>query len=104
MRPIVCLGPFYRAKVQRGYSGMEKAKKMAKTTVRTAQATTSVERLRAEFKRKFGHSFDRLGYHGHPLFGYSCYGCGIHISKITNKGLREQLKLDVGEAQSGTQG
>ena len=75
---------------------------MAKTTVRTAKATTSVERLRAEFKRKFGHSFDRLGYHGHPFFGSHCYGCGIHISQVTGKkSLREQLELDLGEFKSG---
>jgi len=81
---------------------MGKGEKMAKTTVRTAKATTSAERLRVEFKRKFGHSFDRLGYHGHPLFGYHCYGCGIHISQITGKkSWREQLELDLVEAQSG---
>ena len=73
---------------------MGKAQKMAKTTVRTAKASTSVERLRAEFKRKFGHSFDRLGYHGHPLFGYHCYGCGIHIVRITaNRGVKGGVKL-----------
>ena len=84
---------------------MGKGKKMAKPTVRTAKATTSAERLRVEFKRKFGHSFDRLGYHGHPLFGYHCYGCGIHISQINaNKGIREQLELNVGKGNNGTQG
>ena len=101
MRPIVCVGPSHRAKVQ---LGMGKAEKMAKTTVRTAKTTTSVERLRAEFKRKFGHSFDRPGYHGHPLFGYCCCGCGIHISRITNKGLREQLALNMAEGKNGAQG
>ena len=74
---------------------------MAKTTVRTAKATTSAERLRLQFKEKFGHAYDPQGFHGHPLFGYHCYGCGIHISRITNKGLREQLGLDVGEENNG---
>ena len=80
---------------------MAQAQKMAKTTVRTAKATTSVERLRAEFKRKFGHTYDPKGHHGHSPFGYHCYGCGIHISQITNKGLQEQLALDVGKTKNG---
>ena len=74
---------------------------MAKTTELTAKATISAERLRVQFKEKFGHAYDPRGYHGHPLFGYHCYGCGIHISRITNKGLREQLGLDVGEENNG---
>jgi len=74
---------------------MGKGEKMVKTTVRTAKASTSVERLRAEFKRKFGHSFDRQGYHGHPFYWYHCSGCGIHINKIIeNKKIHEQLELE----------
>ncbi len=66
-----------------------------------AKATTSVRRLRAEFKHKFGPSFDRLGYHGRPFFGYHCYGCGIHISRIVaSKGLREQLERDIAKANN----
>ena len=80
---------------------MEREQKMAKTSVRMASMRKSGELLKAEFKRKFGHPFDRLGYHGHPLFGYHCYGCGIHISRITNKGLQEQLELDVGKTKTG---
>ena len=81
---------------------MAQAEKMAKTAVRMASARRSGKLLKAEFKRKFGHSYDRLGYHGHPFFGHNCYGCGIHISRITaNKGLREQLELDVGDAKNG---
>jgi len=73
---------------------------MAKTTEREANFGQSGELLRAEFKRKFGHGYDAQGYHGHPFYGYRCYGCGIHISQVTaNKGLRGQL--DVGEAKSG---
>ena len=83
---------------------MGRGEKMAKTTELTAKATISAERLRVQFKEKFGHAYDTQGFHGHPLFGYHCYGCGIHISKITNRGLREQLALDVGKARNGTQG
>ena len=75
---------------------------MAKTAVRMAATRKSGELGKAEFNRKFGHSFDRFGYHGHPFFGYHCYGCGIHITRIAaNKGLREQLELDVGEENYG---
>ncbi len=57
--------------------------------------------LKAKFKEKFGHVYDPQGYHGHPFFGYHCYGCGIHISHIAaNKGFRVQMELNVGEAQS----
>ena len=81
---------------------MGRGEKMAKTTELTAKATISAERLRVQFKEKFGHAYDTQGFHGHPLFGYHCYGCGIHISQVTGKkSLREQLELDLVEAQSG---
>ena len=80
---------------------MGKAEKMANTPSKTASTLKSRDALMLEFKEKFGHTYDPGGYHGHPLFGYHCYGCGIHVSKITNKGLREQLKLDVGEENNG---
>ena len=76
---------------------MAQAQKMAKTPSKTASTLKSRDALMLEFNEKFGHAYDTQGFHGHPLFGYHCYGCGIHISKITNKGLREQLELDVGE-------
>jgi len=72
---------------------MGRGEKMAKNPERTAKMRESQQALKAEFKEKFGHAYDPQGYHGHPLFGYHCYGCGIHITKITNKGLREQLEL-----------
>ncbi len=83
---------------------MGRGEKMAKTTELTAKATISAERLRVQFKEKFGHAYDTQGFHGHSLFGYHCYGCGIHISQITNKGLQEQLALGVGKTKNGTQG
>ena len=81
---------------------MAQAQKMAKTPERTAKLRESQRVLKAKFKEKFGHVYDTHGYHGHPFFGYHCYGCGIHISRIAaNRGLREQLALDVAEAQNG---
>ena len=81
---------------------MAQAQKMAKTPSKTASTLKSHDALMLKFKEKFGHSYDPGGYHGHPLCGYHCYGCGIHISWITaNKGLREQLELHVGGAKSG---
>ena len=84
---------------------MEKAQKMANTPSKTASTLKSRDALMLEFKEKFGHAYDPRGYHGHPLFGYTCYGCGIHICQIAaNKSLHEQLELDVVEAQSVTRG
>ena len=74
---------------------------MAKTPLIEASTLKSRDALMLEFKEKFGHAYDPRGYHGHPLFGYHCYGCGIHMGQITNKGLREQLELDVGEENNG---
>ena len=71
---------------------MAQSQKMAKTSERTAKLRESQRVLKANFKEKFGHVYDTQGYHGHPLYGYHCRGCGIHISRIAaNKGLREQL-------------
>ncbi len=80
---------------------MAQAQKMANTPSKTASTLKSRDALMLEFKEKFGHAYDPRGYYGHPLFGYHCYGCGIHISQITNKGLQEQLKLDMGKAKNG---
>ena len=78
---------------------------MAKTPLIEASMLKSREALKVQFKEKFGHAYDPRGYHGHPLFGYHCYGCGIHINKITeNKGIQEQLELNVPKAKNGTQG
>jgi hypothetical protein len=41
--------------------------------------------LREDFKRKWGHPFDRHGYKGHPFFDYNCRGCGVHISLVRPK-------------------
>lgn len=72
---------------------MGKGKKMAKTPEVGAKFGQSGKLLRAEFKEKFGHSYDPKGYGGHPFFGSNCYGCGIHISQVTGKkSLREQLE------------
>ncbi len=83
---------------------MGRGEKMAKTPLIEASMLKSRDALKVQFKEKFGHAYDPQVYHGHPLFGYHCYGCGIHITKITNKGLREQLKLEVGKGENGTQG
>ena len=81
---------------------MAQAQKMAQTPSKTASTLKSRDALMLEFKEKFGHTYDPRGFHGHPLFGYHCYGCGIHISQIIRKkGLREQLELDVGKVKSG---
>ena len=97
-------GAFSRAKSPAGYSGIGKGKKMANTPSKTASTLKSRDALMLEFKEKFGHTYDPRGHHGHSLFGYHCYGCGIHISRITNKGLQEQLALDVGKTTNGAQG
>ena len=71
---------------------MGKGKKMAKTPSKTASTLKSREALKLKFKEKFGHAYDPMANGGHPFFGYHCYGCGIHISRITGKNLREQLE------------
>ncbi len=78
-----------QAKSPAGYSGIGRSQKMAKTPSKTASTLKSRDALMLEFKEKFGHTYDPNGYGGHPLFGYHCYGCGIHVSQITNKGLQE---------------
>ena len=93
--------PFHRAKVQRGCSDIGRSPEMAKTPELTAKARESQQALKAKFKEKFGHAYDPMGYGGHPFFGSHCYGCGIHISQVTGKNLREQLELNVGEGKSG---
>ena len=78
---------------------------MAKTPLIEASTLKSRDALMLKFKEKFGHAYDPRGYHGHTLFGYHCYGCGIHISKITeNKGIQEQLELNVPKVKTGTEG
>ena len=74
---------------------------MAKTPSKTASTLKSRDALMLEFKEKFGHAYDPNGYGGHPFFGSHCYGCGIHISQITNRGLQEQFALDVGKTKNG---
>ncbi len=64
---------------------MAQAQKMANTPSKTASTLKSRDALMLEFKRKFGHTYDPRGYHGHPLFGYTCYACGIHIIRIVGK-------------------
>ncbi len=71
---------------------MAQAQKMANTPSKTASTLKSRDALMLEFKEKFGHAYDPKGYYGHPLFGYRCYGCGIHIIRIAGKNLGECLK------------
>ena len=53
---------------------------MAKTPERTANLRESQRVLKAKSKEKFSHAYDTQGYHGHPLFGYHFFACGIHVS------------------------
>ena len=78
---------------------MGKAQKMANTPSKTASTLKSRDALMLEFKRKFEHAYDPMGYYGHPLFGYCCYGCGIHIIRIAGKNLGEQLELGVADTR-----
>ncbi len=34
------------------------------------------------FQERFGHPFNRQGFHGHSLYGYNCRDCGLHISLV----------------------
>ena len=49
---------------------------------KTHEGLAGIDRFMEDFRRRFGHPFGSVGYHGHPCFRYNCRKCGVHISLV----------------------